>query len=245
MQRRMVAGSATYAATSPPASGTGLAKTTNSRWQPFHSHIPLRCCCTAARTTPPQMVAVGCEAGFQHVPMGKCAACHIAWLLRDAKEPSCSGESLPTAAAHSAQCTTPTTTTIPAVGQGRSKMQPSASAANKPPNACQHGQQLTSLPCQDTCPERELLPSREGHSVLEPPLHLQARWGWQGAGSTACATAELPLPSAPAEGELREEPQERGPARFGANGSQHTLRLSAQRTPSPACLASCLPEGSH
>lgn len=52
-------------------------------------------------------------------------------------------------------------------------------------------------------------------------------------------------PSSPAERDLREEPQERGPAYFAANGSQHTLRLSAQRTPSPVCLASCLPEGSH
>lgn len=149
----------------------------------FHSHIPLRCCCTA----PPRMVAVGCEAGFQYVLTGKCGPCHMTWLLRDAKESSCPGESLPAAAAHGAQCTAPTTNTVPAAGQGRSKMQPSASVTNKPPDACQHSQQLTLLPCRLTCPKRELLPSRKGHSVLDTPLSLQARWGWAGRGEhTLC-----------------------------------------------------------
>ena len=104
----------------------------------------------AAQLPALQMVAVGCEAGFQHVPTGKCAACHMAWLLRDAKESGPSRESLPPAVEHGAQCTTPTTTTTPAAGQGRSKTQPSASIANKPLSACQHVRQLTLLPRQDS-----------------------------------------------------------------------------------------------
>lgn len=75
----------------------------------------------------------------------------MAWLLRDAEDSGCSGELLPAAAAHSgAQCTAPTTTAIPAAGQGRSKMQLSASAANEPPDPHQRGWQLTWLPCRDS-----------------------------------------------------------------------------------------------
>lgn len=177
----MAAGFAPYTTASPTASGTGLTKTTGSRWQPLPQPHPPSCFCRAAHRAPPRVVAVGCEAGFQHVPTGKCAACHMAWLLRDAKESGCSGESLPAAAGHGAQCTMPTTTTIP---HSRTRQEQDT-------GKCQHCKQttqsLSTQPAADlapmprpTHPKRELLPSCEGHSVLDPTLPFQVRWGWWG-----------------------------------------------------------------
>lgn len=103
----------------------------------------------------------------------------MAWLLRDAKEPGCSGESLPTTAGHGAQCTMPTTTTIL---HSRTRQEENT-------GKCQHCKQatqsLSTQPAADlaptlrpTHPKRELLPSCEGHSVLDLTLPFQVRWGW-------------------------------------------------------------------
>lgn len=203
-------GSAPYTTAFPTASGTGLTKTTSSGRSHFHSHIPLRHCCPHR---PPQMVAVGCEVGSQHTRWGNVLLATWPGCYETLRSPAAPGS-------HSLQ--------LWAMALGAPRQLPPSpqrrctdthQRREQAPDACRHSQQLTSLRCQDTHPER-------GRSARDPTLPVLVRRGWQGGGAHP-ALPPNPLPSSPTDREL----QERRPARFVADGSQHVLRLSAQRAP--------------